>query len=155
MSVATSPSAELQALAGAILGASGSLRRSLRREVGRPAGLEGLTEAQRELARLVRRNAGISVAEAARELRLAPNTVSTLVRQLTDAGVLLRAADGADRRVARLQLVPSVRDTVEAWRDRRAYALADAIERLPVRDQRRLGELGPLLGRLADEVERG
>jgi DNA-binding MarR family transcriptional regulator len=148
-----SPSSDLQAVASGLLSGIGSLRRSLRRDVGRPAELEGLTDAQRELARLVGRTPGVSVAEAARELRLAPNTVSTLVRQLREAGVLLRVADGADRRVARLALVPAVRETVEAWRDRRSYALARAIEQLPARDQRRLSDVVPLLARLADEVD--
>jgi len=148
-----SPSSELQTVAGGLLSAIGSLRRSLRRDVGRPEEFEALTDAQRELARLVSRTPGVSVAEAARELRLAPNTVSTLVRQLREAGLLLRVADGTDRRVARLVLVPDVRDRVEAWRDRRAYALARAIEQLPARDQRRLSEVVPLLARLADEVE--
>jgi DNA-binding MarR family transcriptional regulator len=148
-----SPSTELQSLAAGILGSIGSLRRSIRRAEGRPAELESLTDAQRELARLIVRVPGLSVAEAARELRLAPNTVSTLVRQLTAAGLLVRSADADDRRIARLALVPSLRDTVAAWRDRRAVVLARAIERLPASERRRLEALEPILRRLADEVE--
>ena len=51
---------------------------------------EPLPTAQSELLRLVAARPGISVAEAARELRLAPNTVSTLVGRLADQGLLSR-----------------------------------------------------------------
>ncbi|HEY1635005.1 MAG TPA: winged helix-turn-helix transcriptional regulator, partial [Acidimicrobiales bacterium] len=60
-----------------------SIRRAGRRQAGRPVELSSLTGAQLELLRLVRRRPGVSIADAAQELRLAPNTVSTLVRQLT------------------------------------------------------------------------
>ena len=46
------------------------------------------------------------MADAAAELGVAPNTVSTLVRQLADAGVLERVRDSADGRVVRLRLTP-------------------------------------------------
>nr|WP_232320542.1 MarR family transcriptional regulator [Rhodococcus sp. WMMA185] len=43
-----------------------------------------------ELARLLRRRPGISVADAAAGLGLAANTVSTLARQIVDAGLVER-----------------------------------------------------------------
>ena len=77
-----------------------AIRRS-GRLVGRPPELSELTGAQLDLVRLVGRRPAVSVAQAAAELRLAANTVSTLVRQLTDAGLLLRRVDPVDRRIAR------------------------------------------------------
>jgi DNA-binding MarR family transcriptional regulator len=148
-----SPTTDLQQLASALLSSFGSLRRSIRRSAARPEELAGLTEAQRELARLVRRRPGISVAEAARELRLAPNTVSTLVRQLAQSALLERTPDDADRRVARLSLAPPFAKTVGAWHDRRAVVLAEAIAGLSASDRRRLQELEPVLARLANAVE--
>ena len=81
-----------------------SIRRTGRRIAGRPTEFASLTGAQLELVRLVRRRPGVSVAEAASELQLAPNTVSTLVRRLTETGIVVRTVDGVDRRVARLDL---------------------------------------------------
>lgn len=130
-----------------------SVRRTSRRHAGRPVELSSLTDAQLELVRLVSRRPGVSIADAAQELWLAPNTVSTLVGQLTAAGIMLRHADESDRRVARLELAPDIRLGVTAWRDRRVVALATAIERLPRPDQRRLMESLPVLGHLAEQLE--
>ena len=91
-------------LADELLAAMGARRRSGRRRAGRPEELSQLTGSQLELVRLLRRRPGISVNEVAHELNLAPNTVSTLVRQLVDAGFVVRRCQEADRRVARLDL---------------------------------------------------
>ncbi len=139
-----------QEAADELLSAIASIRRTGRRVAERPAELSALTGAQLELARLVRRRPGISVAEAASELRLAPNTVSTLVRQLTDTRLMLRRVGESDRRTARLELSVDLRQRIDAWRDRRTVALGASIERMPARDQRLLLEAIPVLERLAD-----
>jgi DNA-binding MarR family transcriptional regulator len=135
-----------------------SVRRS-GRLVGRPAELSNLTGAQLDLVRLVRRRPGISITEAAAELRLAANTVSTLVRQLTQAGLLVRSADRSDRRVARLHLTPGTAGEVERFRDRRVALLAAAIDELTPAERRRLEGgllvLERLAARLPDLVEPG
>jgi DNA-binding MarR family transcriptional regulator len=136
------------AQAGRLLEALGSLRRQLRRTVGRPWPVTELTGSQIELVRLVRREPGIPVSEAAERLGVAANTVSTLVRQLTDAGLLRREADPADRRVARLQVTAAARRRIEGWRDRRAEAVATALERLHEDDRRVLAQAAPALERL-------
>ncbi|HEY5244165.1 MAG TPA: MarR family transcriptional regulator [Acidimicrobiales bacterium] len=141
------------AVADELLGAIAAVRRTVRRLSGRPAVLAALTGAQLELVRLVRRRPGISVAEAAEELRLAPNTVSTLVGQLTERGVMLRLVDPMDRRVARLDLEPETRRKVTAWRDRRVEALADALGRMAPADQAIVADALAVLARLADAVE--
>jgi DNA-binding MarR family transcriptional regulator len=131
-----------------------SLRRNGRLQAGRPVELSSLTGAQIELVRLVKRRPGVSVAQAAEELRLAPNTVSTLVRQLTDSGLLLRRIDPADRRVARLGLTPGMQRKVDAFSDRRIATLSAAIDQLPASDQRRLADTLRVLERLADRLQR-
>jgi DNA-binding MarR family transcriptional regulator len=140
-------------VADELLAALASIRRAGRRYSARPVELSSLTGSQLELARLVRRQRGTSIAAAAEELRLAPNTVSTLVRELTDAGLLTRRTDPADRRVAQLELSPSLARKIDAWRDRRATSLATAIERLPEADRRRLEAALPVLARVADELD--
>jgi DNA-binding MarR family transcriptional regulator len=136
-----------------LLDAMSSIRRVLRRNQARPAELSALTGAELELVRLVQKRPGLSVAQAAEELRVAPNTVSTLVSRLAAAGTLVRAADGADRRVARLDLDARVRVTLGAWRDRRASSLGNALARLSSEDLDRLDEFLPVLERLARMVE--
>jgi DNA-binding MarR family transcriptional regulator len=131
---------DLTAVADELLATMASIRRSGRRVAGRPVELSALTGAQIDLVRLVRRRAGISVTQAAAELRLAANTVSTLVRQLSDAGLLSRTADPSDRRVARLELTPSMQRRVGAFRDRRVAMLSTAMGELSPSDQRRLTE---------------
>jgi DNA-binding MarR family transcriptional regulator len=140
-------------LADELLRSLAAVRRTSRRHAGRPAEWLALTGAQLELARLVRRLPGVSVTDAARELRVAPNTVSTLVRQLVDAGVVVRQADPGDRRVARLDLADDIRKAIDAWRDRRVVALGAALDALPPDDRKRLSELLPLLTRVAVELE--
>jgi DNA-binding MarR family transcriptional regulator len=126
-----------------------SIRRSGRLLARRPVELSTLTASQVDLVRLLRRRPRVSVAEAAEELRLAPNTVSTLVRQLTDGGLMSRSPDAHDRRVARLELTPDMRHKVDAFRDRRIGVLASAMAQLPAADRRRLSDAVGLLGRLA------
>jgi DNA-binding MarR family transcriptional regulator len=131
-----------------------AIRRAVRRQIARPVELSVLTGAQLELVRLLRREPGVSIADAAARLRVAPNTVSTLVGQLADAGVLERRVDESDRRVVRLMLNPGVRRRVDAWRDRRVDTLAEALSRLSAAERALLDEAAPVLVRLADELQR-
>jgi len=141
-----------EAFANDLLGALAAIRRHGRRHGGRPVELAPLTGAQVELVRVLRRRPGVSVAEAAAELHVAPNTVSTLVRQLTDAGLVRRRVGAGDRRVAQLELTPDIRRKVDAFRDRRALALAGAAGRLSGQDRRRLRDALPALVRLAEAL---
>lgn len=140
------------ALAEALFDAVGLLRRRSRRFVGTPFPELGLSGAQIELVRAVRRNPGLSVAEAAEMLGLAPNTVSTLVGQLVGAGVMSRGRDGTDRRVARLTLTPAADAQVRAWRDRRGQATNVALQRLSPEEHAALARALPVIERLADAL---
>jgi DNA-binding MarR family transcriptional regulator len=140
-------------LADELLVELASIRRASRRYSARPVELSSLTGAQLELARLVRRQRGISIARAADELRLAPNTVSTLVGELTAAGLLMRRIDTTDRRVARLELTPPLERKIDDWRDRRATALGAAIEQLSDAERRRVELVLPVLARLANALD--
>jgi DNA-binding MarR family transcriptional regulator len=140
-------------VADGLLATFAAIRRAGRRYSTRPVELSSLTGAQLELARLVRRRPGGSIASAAEELRLAPNTVSTLVGELTAAGLLLRRVDPTDRRVASLELSPALGRKIDAWRDRRVTALGEAIHRLPDDERLRVERALPVLARIADELE--
>jgi DNA-binding MarR family transcriptional regulator len=135
-------------LAEPLVEALGSVRRQMRRTAGRPMP-SPLSGSQIELVRLVRRQPGIAVNEAAGALGLAGNTVSTLVRQLAEAGVLRRESDPADRRVARLHVTGAARRRIEGWRDHRTELTAQALGRLSADDARILAVAVPALNRLA------
>ncbi len=139
-------------VADALFAAIGVLRREVRRTVGRPWPLQSLSGSQVELLRLIRRQPGVSVADAATELGLAPNSVSTLVGQLNDAGLIRRTPDPADRRVARLTLTSAARRYTEAWRDRCSAVAASAISQLTARDRVLLESALPVLDKITDSV---
>jgi DNA-binding MarR family transcriptional regulator len=149
----TSTPSDTAVLAERLLDAMSSVRRVLRQRGRRPVELSQLTGAELELVRLLNRRPGLSVAQAAEELRVAPNTISTLVSRLTASGTVRRQADGVDRRVARLDLDPPVRRTIGAWRDRRASSLGDALTQLSSEDRSRLDDFLPVLEQLAGMVE--
>jgi DNA-binding MarR family transcriptional regulator len=136
-------------LAEELFDAVGQPRRQGRRLGGGPWPAGMLSGAQIEVVRLVRRRPGLSVAEAAAQLALAPNTVSTLVGQLADAHVLARVADPQDRRIARLVLTAPARDRVERWRDQRAAAAAGAVAELDPAERAALERAVPIIARLA------
>jgi len=140
-------------LADQLLEAMARIRRANRRHGRRPVELSSLSSAQLEFVRFLRRHPGASVAEVATELALAPNTVSTLVRQMVEAGIVTRSVDGRDRRVARLTLAGDIARKVDAWRDRRVVSVASAIDQLTAADVRRLSESAAVLAMLADRLE--
>jgi DNA-binding MarR family transcriptional regulator len=152
--VATAPDSDALAThADQLLRSIASIRRSGRFLPQRPAELASLAGSQLDLIRLVLRSPGVSVAEAAKELRLAPNTVSTLVRQLTDERLLVRRVDPIDRRVARLELTPAMQQKVGAFRDRRVIMLVRAMGNLSASDQRRLAKSMAVLERVAELLD--
>jgi DNA-binding MarR family transcriptional regulator len=89
-----------------------------------------MTEAQVELLRLIARHPGIRVGEAASELGLADNTVSTLVSQLSRRRLLVRTADPADRRVGHLRLTAAAQRRSDRIRLQRLGVLGLALSRL-------------------------
>jgi DNA-binding MarR family transcriptional regulator len=141
-------------LASGLVSAIGPLRRLLRRHVQDDWPVEPLPAAQIDLVRLVAQQPGIGVADAAARLRLAPNTVSTLVRQLIGADLVRRERDPRDGRSARLSLTPAAEARIAGWRIRRAAAARGAIERLGEDDRMRLQAAIPALERLIEELDR-
>ena len=108
----------------------GRFRRQLRRSTGRGFDAAGLTQSQGELLRLVGRQPGISVREAATELGLVPNTASTLVSKLAADGLLNRTVDADDRRVGRLRLTEPAQRIADESRAARRAALSAVLNEL-------------------------
>jgi DNA-binding MarR family transcriptional regulator len=138
---------------GELLAAIGLVRRTARRAVRQAWEQEPLPPAQGELLRLAASRPGITVADAAQELRLAPNTVSTLVGKLTSAGLLTRSRGPQDARTALLTVTDSARRRLAQWRDLRAELTGQALARLTPGDRRALAAALPALQRLAEGME--
>jgi DNA-binding MarR family transcriptional regulator len=136
-------------LMGLVQGVRRVVRRRLRAQVPGPA----LRGAQVELLQLVEEEPGVGVAAAARSLHVAGNTVSTLVNQLIEAGMLHRSVDPADRRAARLTLTDAARDRLARWRAARSLLVAEAVGRLSAHDVAALEAALPALKNLVRELE--
>jgi DNA-binding MarR family transcriptional regulator len=137
-SASVGPAAELAEL-------SGRLRRALRAGVRRDWPYDQLSTAQLDLLRLLADHNALSVNEAAEHLGVAPNTVSGLVRQMTDEGLVSRRPDPGDRRVGRLHASPLALRRLRRWRGFRDSLLANALEHLDAGDQAALtAAVGPL-----------
>ncbi|GIJ33257.1 MarR family transcriptional regulator [Micromonospora sediminimaris] len=128
------------------------LHRVLRRRAIQRTGRAALPDAQVEVLRLVQRQPGISVREAAERLGTAANTVSTLVGELTTAGLLRRDRDPADRRTVRLELTEVAYERIAAYGQYRRELLAAALADLDATDRERLAAAVPALSRLADQA---
>jgi DNA-binding MarR family transcriptional regulator len=140
-------------LAEELMAAVVALRRVTRRRVRALLPGPGLTGAQLELLRFVEAEPGTGVAAAARALRLAGNSVSTLVNQLVTLGLLHREVDPADRRAARLALTGAAVTRLATWRAARAELVAAALDRLSGADREALRGALPALRRLLAELE--
>jgi DNA-binding MarR family transcriptional regulator len=142
-----------QAAAAELLGAISIVRRTVRRATRQAWQQEPLPPAQSELLRLAADRPGMTVAGAAQELRLAPNTVSTLVGRLTAAGLLDRARGPADGRRAVLTVTDKARLRIAEFRDLRAELAGAALAGLSPADQQALTAAAPALRRLAELME--
>ncbi len=147
------PPGQQQPAGDALLSAISLVHRMARRAVRQSWQHDPLPPAQSELLRLAASKPGITVADAAQELRLAPNTVSTLVGKLTAAGLLVRNRDEQDARVALLTITDAARERLEQWRDLRADLAGQALAGLSAGDRRALAAALPALLRLAEGME--
>ncbi|MEU8647678.1 MarR family winged helix-turn-helix transcriptional regulator [Streptomyces sp. NPDC060011] len=134
-----------EALSDALAGLQRLIRRRLRGGTDGPQ----LRGAEIDLLRLVAERPGLGVSEAAKELYLAGNSVSTLVNQLVRDGYLIRETDPADRRAARLLTTPAADTRLRDWRQRRAVLVRRQVDRLDSAERAALEAALPALHQLA------
>jgi DNA-binding MarR family transcriptional regulator len=132
-------------LAELLVGIQRLLRRRLRRGLDRPR----LRGAQVELLRLVATRPGLRVSEAAEELFLAGNSVSTLVNQLSRDGLLRREPDPTDGRAALLYASPEALSRMRDWDRRRRRLVREQLAALGAEDREAIAAALPALRRLA------
>ncbi len=150
---AGTPAPDSKAEAGELLAAAGAIRRMVRLAARNSAVAQALPPARSELLRLAVRRPGISVADAAQELRLAPNSVSTMVSQLTADGLLTRSRADSDGRSVRLAVTPAGAERVAQWQDIRAEVTASALDLISEPDRQAIRAAIPALNRLAEQME--
>jgi DNA-binding MarR family transcriptional regulator len=130
-----------------------AMRRQVRRAL-RPRGIgPQLRGAQLELLRVAYEQPGIGVAAAARELHLAANSVSTLVNQLTDLGMLVREIDPTDRRAICLYPTDVAVKRLAEWRTARAELVGAGIAGLSAADRAAIAAALPALRALLPTLD--
>lgn len=142
-------------VAARLLAAVGGLRRATRRAARQAWQAELLPQAQSELLRLAAARPGLGVNEAAEELYLAPNTVSTLVGKLAAQGLLIRGRSGSDGRCLHLRVTPAGRSYLDQWRDLRSELAGRALAGLSRSDQETLAAAPAAMLRLAEQMAGG
>ena len=111
-----------------------------------------ITQSEGELLRLLERRPGIRVQDAAIELGIASNSVSTLVKQLTRGGLVQRASDPLDGRAACLWLTPLSQDWVTRIGSAREEALARALDSLDEPERKALEAAVPAMVHLSKVI---
>ena len=140
-------------LAEELMTTMAALRRLIRRKVPTEAPGPPLRGAHMELLQVVKKQPGIGIASAGRALHLAANSVSTLVNQLIDIGMLERQTAPDDRRAARLWLTETAAQRLAAFRQVRVDLVANGVAGLSGADQRALIEALPALRALLAALE--
>lgn len=111
-----------------------------------------ITHSEGELLRLLERRPGIRVQDAAIELGIASNSVSTLVTQLTRGGLVQRASDPLDGRAACLWLTPLSQDWVTRIGSAREQAIDRALQSLDESEQAALQAALPAMVHLSKAI---
>ena len=130
-----------------------ALQRVLRRRIRAALDEPRLSAAEGELLNLVASHPGLRVGDAAIALRLAPNTVSTIVRRLVHDGLLVTKQDTVDRRGVRLRASAAGNRLLRRWRSERTQLLTRALEQLSESDHDALTAALPILAELAMALE--
>lgn len=130
----------------------GPLRRAVLR-TRRMEGLPDLPEAQIELLRTLAETGGATPREAAARLRIAPSTVSNLVRAMTAAGLVERTPSTTDLRTVRLTASPKALDMLDRYDRTSTTSLRQALDRLAPQSREALRLAVPALAELLTALE--
>ncbi|MEU9188447.1 MarR family winged helix-turn-helix transcriptional regulator [Streptomyces sp. NPDC048484] len=132
----------------------GPLRRAVLRSTRSAEGLPDLPEAQIELLRSLAAEGPLGTRDAAARLRIAPSTVSNLVKTMTGAGLVERTSDPADLRAVVLTPSAAALELLDRYDRTSAEALTRTIGELPAADRQALTAALPVLVRLVTALEK-
>ncbi|MQY20843.1 MFS transporter [Nocardia macrotermitis] len=128
------------------------LRRAMRRAARAADPANTLSVAQLELLSCVSEHPGVRPGQLARLLRLAPNSVTTLVNGLQTRDMITRAP-GEDRRAVTLTLTSDGEAAVEAWQATNTDILRTALDDLHPGWQHLLAAAMPALTELTRAID--
>lgn len=129
------------------------LRRAMRRAARASDPGNPLAVAQLELLSAVAEKPGVRPGRLARRLRLAPNSVTTLVNGLHARGLITRSPGATDARAINLSLTHAGQKAVDVWKTTNAAIIQTALATLPERHYRALSDALPALGELTQAVD--
>ena len=115
--------------------------RLLRRRVDARARALGVTRAQWQVLLSLSRHEGINQAGLADRLEVENITLCRMIDRLSEAGLVERRADSADRRVWRLHLTPAALPIIERMRVVAADVMAEALGAMTDDDRSQLNDL--------------
>lgn len=147
-SAAADPTSDARLLTSAVT----RLRRALRASIRTDYPWETLPMAQIELLLVIAEHSPIRVGDLATRQRLATSTVSGLVGQMIDSGLVARSVDPADRRAAAVRLTEAGRDQLSAWAKAHEDRMARALALLEEPDRAAVGSALPALLRIAEHL---
>ncbi len=128
------------------------LRRVLRASIRADYPWESLPMAQVELLQSLAETAPARVGDLAARLRLAPSTVSGLISQMINAGLVERGTDARDRRVAVVALSAAGREQLTEWNAAHRRRIAAALAELEPTEREAIGGALPALARLVEQL---
>ncbi|MFD7710223.1 MarR family winged helix-turn-helix transcriptional regulator [Streptomyces sp. NPDC059785] len=141
-------------VAAGLGGLLGPLRRAVLRATRNAEGLPDLPEAQIELLRALSSEPdGLSPGAAAARLRVAPSTVSNLVRTMSAARLVERVRPEHDQRTVVLTASDEALKLLERYDRASTAALVRVVEELPDADRTALDRALPALDRLVTALE--
>ncbi len=122
------------------------LARRLRQEAG-----SDITWSQLSALASVERRGPISLKDLADVETVTPPSMTRISTHLEERGLVVRAVDAADRRVAHLAITDSGRLLLEKTRSRRDAYLAERLQALAPEERDTLARAMPILQRLTGE----
>jgi len=128
------------------------LRRVLRTSIRTDYPWESLPMAQVEVLQLLQEIAPARVGDLASRLRLSPSTVSGLVGQLMNAGLVKRGTDPTDRRVAVVELTEAGSAQLAEWTGAHERRIAAALEQLGIVERYAISAALPALAQLVEHL---
>ncbi|GGV67282.1 hypothetical protein GCM10010277_75800 [Streptomyces longisporoflavus] len=141
-------------MAARLGGLLGPLRRAVLRATRNAEGLPDLPEAQIELLRALSSSPeGLSPGAAAARLRVAPSTVSNVVRAMAAERLVERVRPEHDQRTVVLTASGEAQELLQRYDRASTTALAQVVEGLPDADRLALDRALPALDRLVAALE--
>jgi DNA-binding MarR family transcriptional regulator len=133
-------------VAGRLRTAVNRLQRRLRQE-----SLGGLSPAQASALGSVRRHGNPTLGELAAIEQVQPPSMTRIVANLAEAGMVTRVADANDRRSVRVRATPTGERALERVRTRKNAFLLRRLDELDAQEQHRAAELVELLEHILAE----